>query len=180
MSARLPAALRDWRGAWLLCALGGAAGAAAAAALGGSAADLREAGLASAFSLLFVHLAFHDARTMLLPNAVTLPGIVLGLLVAPLWPQREIWEAALAGGLVGALLIAPIQISGVLPMGWGDVKMAIMAATAVGWDQLFLYLVLASLAGGLWAFALLPCRGLRSSFAYGPCLAFGAVVALWR
>ena len=179
MSARLPAALQDWRGSWLLFALGGAAGAAAAAALGGGAADLRQAGLATAFSLLSVHLALHDARTMLLPNAVTLPGIVIGLLAAPLWPQREIWEAALAGGVVGALLIAPVQIWGVLPMGWGDIKMAIMAATAVGWDQLFLFLVLASLAGGLWAFALLPSRGLRSPFPYAPCLAFGAVVALW-
>ena len=179
MSARLPAALQDWRGSWLLFALGGAAGAATAETLGGGASDLRQAGLSGAFSLVFVHLAIHDIRTMLLPNAVTLPGIALGLLVAPLWPQREIWEAALAGGVVGALLIAPIRIWGVLPLGWGDVKMAIMAATAVGWDQLFLFLVLTALAGALWAFALLPSRGLRSPFAYGPCLAFGAVVALW-
>ena len=163
----------------MLFALGGAAGAAGAATLGGSAADLRQAGLAGAFSLIFVHLAIHDARTMRLPNAVTLPGIALGLLVAPLWPQREIWEAVLAGAVLGTLLIVPIQLSGVLPLGWGDIKMAIMAATAVGWDQLFLFLVLTALAGALWAFALLPSRGLRSPFAYGPCLAFGAVVALW-
>jgi len=179
MSVRLPAPLQDWRGSWVLFALGGATGAATAATLGGSTADLRQAGLAAAFSLLFVHLAFHDARTMLVPNAVTFPGIMLGLLVAPLWPQREIWEAALAGGIVGALLIAPVQFWNVLPMGWGDIKMAIMAATVVGWDQLFLFLVLTALAGGLWALALLPSRGLRSHFAYGPCLAFGAVVALW-
>lgn len=179
MSARLSETLQDWRGSWLLFVLGGAAGAAIAATLGGSAADLRQACLAGAFSLILVHLAIHDSRTMLLPNAVTLPGIALGLLVAPLWPQREIWEAALAGGAVGVLLIAPIQFWGVLPMGWGDIKMAIMAATAVGWDQLFLFLVLTSLAGALWAVALLPSRGLRSPFAYGPCLAFGAVVALW-
>ena len=173
-------ALFDWRGGWLLFAVGGLGGAAFAGALGYGLDAVRYATLAGAFSLLCVHAALHDLRTWLVPNVLTLPGIALALAFSPLWPGREPWEGLAALLVVGAVLIVPYALWGFVLFGWGDVKLALLGAAAVGWADLLLFLLVGSLCGGIWGCAqLLRRRGESSEFPYGPSIAFGVVVALW-
>lgn len=135
------------------------------------------------FDLVFVTallaLVFIDAEHMLLPNAITYPGIVfafLARLVLPLlmgesafedlamlartdallsWPT---WAISLAGAALGALvgggslwLIGWVweRLRGVEAMGLGDVKMMFMVGAYLGWRLTILNIFLAVFLGSI-------------------------------
>jgi leader peptidase (prepilin peptidase)/N-methyltransferase len=144
------------------------------------------------FELLFVTalvaLIFIDAEHMILPNAITYPGILFALaarLVIPLlmgrpffddleaqltgapadWPM---WAASLVGALVGALagggslwLMGWLweRLRGVEAMGLGDVKMMFMVGAYLGWRLTTVTIFLAVLTGSLTGIALMLRRG---------------------
>ncbi len=146
------------------------------------------------FDLLFVTalvaLIFIDAEHMILPNAITYPGILFALaarLVLPYlmgqpffddlaaqmtgapahWPT---WAQSLAGACVGALagggslwLMGWLweRLRGVEAMGLGDVKMMFMVGAYLGWRLTTVTVFLAVLAGSLTGIALMLRRGQR-------------------
>jgi leader peptidase (prepilin peptidase)/N-methyltransferase len=107
---------------------------------------------------LALGLAVMDAETMLLPNAFTVPGIVLGILwsaasAGDAWPERLrgagmclLWAAAAAGVM---LLIRAAY--GLLRrqegMGLGDVKLFAMIAAWLGPSDALLIFFIASVTG---------------------------------
>src|SRR4029453_2830346 len=93
-----------------------------------------------------------DLEHQLLPNAITLPGIVVGLIASSVLPPGII--DALIGAIVGGGVLwligeAYFRYSGHEGMGGGDVKMLAMIGAFLGWKLVLVTLVLSSLAGSL-------------------------------
>jgi len=129
------------------------------------------------FGLMMLAIFFIDLDHHIIPNAITYPGLVLGLLLAI--PQGRLLEAAAstigAGGVF--LLIAVLSRGG---MGGGDVKLAALMGAFLGWPTIAVGLMLAFLLGAAAGLLLLALRrGTRkTAIPFGPALAVGAVVAL--
>lgn len=148
--------------------------------------------LALPFDLIFVSalvaLVFIDAEHMILPNAITYPGMVFALvarlaipyLVGPThfddlpglmngpfygWP---VWAASLGGAFIGALVgggslwfmgWAWEKLRGVEAMGLGDVKMMFMVGAYLGWRLTILTIFLGVFSGSLIGILLMMRQG---------------------
>ena len=108
--------------------------------------------VAMPFATALLVLALIDLDHQLLPDAITLPGIVLGIAVSFLagWPVGP-WEAlgAAAGGYVALWLVALAyeKTRGQEGLGQGDWKMAAFLGAFLGWQKMLLVVFLASLGG---------------------------------
>ena len=134
------------------------------------------------FTAMLIVLFGTDLQTMRLPNVITYPGIVLGLLFSVFLPP------GLTSALIGAALGAAIpwlirwawfRATGVEAMGLGDVKMLAMIGAFLGWQQVWVTLFLASLTGAIVGVALLRTGGrtLSARLPFGTFLAVAAFVA---
>ena len=132
----------------------------------------------SAMIVLFVI----DLQHRILPNVITLPGIVVGLVAClffePGWRSSLIGVAA-GGGVLWAIGEAYFRIRGEEGMGFGDVKMLAMIGAFLGWQLMLVTLLLASLAGSIIGGTMIAIdRGnMKYALPLGSFLALGAIVA---
>ena len=142
-------------------------------------------------ALLMVRLAFASALVVLfaidlqhqiLPNVITVPGVVAGF--AASWFLPPGWLSSLIGAIAGGGILLAIaeayyRVRGQEGLGMGDVKMLAMIGAFLGWPLMILTLVLASFAGSLVGVALLASRrgGMQAALPFGTFLALGALVA---
>ena len=135
-----------------------------------------------AFSGAMVVLFVIDLRHRILPNVITVPGIVVGLLaslvVEPGWIDALIGFAVGAGSLL-AISEAYYRIRGEEGLGMGDVKMLGMIGAFLGWQLMLVTLLLASLLGSLAGLAVMALRrgDARYALPLGSFLAIAAIVA---
>ena len=136
------------------------------------------ASLALGWTLLC--LAAIDARTLRLPDALTLPlgaaGLALGLagVTGPLGAQ--VAGAGLGFGLLAGIGAIYRRLRGRTGVGRGDAKLLGAIGAWTGWAGLGPVVLLAALTG-LLAAALAPGRIRRDArVPFGPCLALGAWV----
>jgi leader peptidase (prepilin peptidase) / N-methyltransferase len=141
--------------------------------------------------LLFVRLLFAcalivlfaiDLEHQILPNVITLPGIVAGFLcslVAPPGPLMSVAGIALGGGLLWAIAEIWFRLRKVEAMGFGDVKMLAMIGAFLGVKMVVLTFVLSSMIGGVVGAALLATRraDMATRVPFGTMLAVAALVA---
>jgi leader peptidase (prepilin peptidase)/N-methyltransferase len=134
------------------------------------------------FTALLIALFGTDLETMRLPNVLTLPGIVLGLVSSVLLPPGLM--ASVTGAVIGAAIPYAIRwiwlrARGVDAMGLGDVKMLAMIGAFLGWRQVWVVLFLASVTGAVVGLALMAGRGRtsRMRLPFGTFLAVAAFVA---
>jgi leader peptidase (prepilin peptidase)/N-methyltransferase len=147
------------------------------------------------FDLVFVTalvaLVFIDAEHMILPDAITYPGMAFALIARLMIPHLMgrpyfddleplmngvlagwlMWAASLAGALIGALAGGGSlwlmgwtweRLRGVEAMGLGDVKMMLMVGAYLGWRLTVLTIFLAVLSGSLTGLAVMLRRGERN------------------
>jgi leader peptidase (prepilin peptidase) / N-methyltransferase len=121
-----------------------------------------------------------DLQHLLIPDVITLPGILVGL-VANLATGRISWVDStvgiiLAGGLF--LMIILVSRGG---MGGGDLKLGALLGAFLGWKALLFALFVAIVLGGLFGIVLLVLglRGRKDAIPFGPFLAIGGAVALF-
>lgn len=141
------------------------------------------------FAASLLALTYIDLDVQLLPDRITLPGIVIGLAVAFLAPPGDRLvepQAALAGALLGGGILwlvawAYHAVSGREGMGGGDVKLLAMIGAFLGWQGVLLTLLLASFIGSAIGIGLMIRQRADSKLAipFGPFLALGALVALF-
>lgn len=91
-----------------------------------------------------------DYEHQILPNVITLPGIVVGVAASLVLPPG--WASALIGLLVGGLFpfaVAELysRLRGREGMGMGDFKMLAMVGAFLGWPLVWLTLILACVLG---------------------------------
>jgi leader peptidase (prepilin peptidase)/N-methyltransferase len=144
------------------------------------------------FDLIFVTalvaLIFIDAEHMLLPNAITYPGMVFAVIARLLLPYLvgpaafedlpslmhgafstwPLWATSLAGAVLGALagggslwLMGWLweRLRGVEAMGLGDVKMMFMVGAYLGWRLTILTIFLGVFSGSIIGVGLMARRG---------------------
>jgi leader peptidase (prepilin peptidase) / N-methyltransferase len=134
------------------------------------------------FACAMIVLFAIDLEHHLLPNVITLPGIVVGLICSLFVPPGllDAFIGALVGGAVLWLIgEAYYRYSGQEGMGGGDVKMLAMIGAFLGWQQVALTLVLSSVAGSVIGVLLIATRrgGLKNELPYGTFLALAALIA---
>lgn len=136
------------------------------------------------FTSALVALTAIDLEHHLLPDAITLPGIVLGLALALVLRQPPFLEALLGAG-VGAALFQGLawayhRWARRPGMGGGDVKLMALIGAFLGIKALPLVILvsaaLGSLVGLVWA--LRSSQGRHTPIPYGPFLAVGALLYL--
>ncbi len=135
-------------------------------------------------SCVLLVLSFIDLDLRIIPDRVTLPGIVVGIIVAPLVGLVGFW-GSLLGVVVGGGTLYLIGVLGELflkkeSMGGGDVKLAAMLGAFMGWKLVLVALFVAFFVGavvGVIVMARKP-KSWDSSLPFGPFIALGAVLAL--
>lgn len=144
-----------------------------------------------AFTASLIALVFIDAEHMILPNAITYPGVIFALvarlvvpylagptrfedlphLISILPAKFPLGAVSLIGALIGALagggslwLMGFLweKVRGVEAMGFGDVKMMLMVGAYLGWRLTILTILLAAFTGSLAGIALMLQRGQRN------------------
>lgn len=134
------------------------------------------------FACAMLVLFFIDLEHQILPNVITLPGVLAGLaasLVAPPGFLQSLLGALVGGGVLWAIAEIYVRVRGIEGMGMGDVKMLGMIGAFLGAPLMALTLILASFAGALTGVALMMAgRGdLQRRLPFGTFLAAAAVFA---
>jgi leader peptidase (prepilin peptidase) / N-methyltransferase len=134
------------------------------------------------FACAMIVLFFIDLRHYILPDAITLPGIVIGFVLSVFLPPG--WLESLIGlvggaGVLLAVYEAYFRLRGVEGLGMGDVKMLAMIGAFLGWKLMLVTLVLASFTGSFVGLGLIAAgRGsMKLALPFGTFLAVGALVA---
>ena len=116
-----------------------------------------------------------DLTAKMIPDVLTLPGIVYGLLLAAGVAGGPALTQAGLGALVGGgvlLLLAVVSRGGI---GGGDIKLVAMLGAAIGWKGALIAFALSQLVGGvivLWLFRTGRARARKG-------LPIGAIIALF-
>ena len=104
------------------------------------------------FAWAMIALFVIDLQHKILPNVITLPGIVVGVLANALAGPG--WVASLIGAAVGAGILFAIaevyyRVRHEEGLGMGDVKMLGMIGAFLGWKLVLVTLVLSSFLGSI-------------------------------
>ena len=123
-----------------------------------------------------------DLEHHLLPNAITLPGMVAGfafsLVTEPGW-----WDSLLGiligGGVLLAIAETYYRVRHEEGLGMGDVKMLGMIGAFIGWKLMILALMIASLTGSIVGVLLIASKrgDMKYALPFGTFLAIGAAIA---
>lgn len=147
--------------------------------------DAVAAGLRAVLLLALVAVFFIDLDHRLILDVMTLPGIVIGLVVAP-WLGTSRLDAVI-GAVAGYVLLEGLRRGWIAwrgedGLGGGDVKLAAWLGAWLGWQGVALTFLLGSFAGVLVG-GLLMARGKadgKTQLPYGVFLAPAAgVAAVW-
>ena len=144
--------------------------------------DLPLLGVRLLFTAILVVLFGTDLETQRLPNVITLPGIVIGVVCSvflPPGPAASLLGLALGGGALLAVRWGWKAATGTDGMGLGDVKMLAMIGAFLGWQQIFVVLFLSSITGAIGglAAAWLGGKSLQHRIPFGTFLAVAAFAA---
>ena len=131
-------------------------------------------------------LAYIDWRTFRLPNAITLPLLVLGLtfnwVSDPCFtsPTSALIGAVLGYGSLWALNTGYRMLRKHNGIGMGDAKLLAALGAWLGWSALPSILLMASVTGLVGGVAWLQWRGhrLQQAFPFGPFLAIAGIIEL--
>ncbi|KAA3652599.1 MAG: prepilin peptidase [Proteobacteria bacterium] len=159
------------------------------AALSGLAAWTFGNSLTTVGAVLFlwamIALTFIDLDTQLLPDAITLPLIWLGL-AFNLGGSFTTINAAVIGAIAGYLSLWLVfhlfrLITGKEGMGYGDFKLLAAIGAWLGWQMLPLTILLSSVVGALVGIALIMFarHGRNTPIPFGPYLAAAGILALF-
>jgi leader peptidase (prepilin peptidase)/N-methyltransferase len=120
-----------------------------------------------------------DLEHQLIPDVITLPGIVTGLLASMASGWTSLVEALIGIVVAGGLFLVIILTTG--GMGGGDMKLGAMLGAFLGWKVTLVALFLAVSTGGVFAMAilLLGRKGRKDPIPFGPFLAAGGTAALF-
>ncbi len=136
------------------------------------------------FSALLV-VTGTDLSHKIIPNVVTLPGIVLGLLgaatVLPVGMTNALLGVAVGGGILWGLAWASPYLFGKEGMGGGDIKLLAMIGAFLGWKPALLTIMIGSLVGSVVGIGLMALRFLKRDeyIPFGPFLVLGALLSLF-
>ncbi len=136
------------------------------------------------FVASLVVITFIDMDHQIIPDVISLPGVVAGFLLSFCVPWLS-WTDSLFGILLGGgslYLVAKTYylLTKVEGMGGGDVKLLAMIGAFLGWKAVLPVIFLGSLSGAMVGVPLMLVKraGGKLAIPFGPFLALGAVIYL--
>ncbi|MEW6056513.1 MAG: A24 family peptidase [Bdellovibrionota bacterium] len=137
------------------------------------------------FVAALVAVTFIDIDFRIIPDVISIPGVVIGL-AGSLSVGRVSFSDAATGALFGggffwALGWAYEKYSGREGLGFGDVKLIAMIGAFLGLKGSMVTIVLSSLIGSIFGVAIMIIqrKNLKLAIPYGPFLALGALLYLF-
>ena len=134
------------------------------------------------FGCALIVLFAIDLEHHLLPNVITLPGIVIGFAFS--FVAGPGWLGSLIGILVGGGILYTIaevyfRVRREEGLGMGDVKMLAMIGAFLGWQLTLMTLMMASFSGSVIGVLMIAARrgDLKYALPFGTFLAMGAALA---
>jgi leader peptidase (prepilin peptidase)/N-methyltransferase len=151
-------------------------------------------------------ITFIDIDHQIIPDVITLPGMVVGLVAAPFFmtalmmplpfklghlvPNAGPYLVSVLNSFLGLLLGGgPLWLLGwiwekvrnVEAMGGGDVKLMGMVGSFLGWQGAMITIMLGAVAGSLLGMALIVLKRHQADkhIPFGPFLAFGALLTIF-
>lgn len=133
-----------------------------------------------AFISALLIVTFIDLDHKIIPDRITLPGMIAGLLGSGLFLPTGFLNALL-GLLLGGGLLYGVAVLSRGGMGGGDIKLIAMIGAFLGWKATLLTILLGALSGSIIGVFLMVFRGKDRKFPvpFGPFLSLGALVALF-
>ncbi len=139
---------------------------------------------AALFSALLV-VAGTDLSHKMIPNMITFPGMVLGLVsaatVLPLGLAEGVLGLVVGGGVLWFVAWVSPYVFGKEGMGGGDIKLLGMIGAFLGWKPALMTIMLGSFLGSIIGVSLIAARIIKRDdyIPFGPFLVCGALVALF-
>jgi leader peptidase (prepilin peptidase)/N-methyltransferase len=145
------------------------------------------------FVAALIVISFIDLDVRIVPDVISLPGIVIGLLFSVVGrflitdthavvpsPLSALLGVLLGGGFLLALAWVYETFTGVEGMGGGDIKLLAMIGAFLGWTSIPFTLFFASLVGSVVGLAFMIGKGVGRRFAlpFAPFLCLGALLYL--
>ncbi len=126
-----------------------------------------------------------DIRHQIIPDVITLPGILIGFggsFVNPLvsWQQSAL-GILLGGGILYGIALTYYLLAKRDGMGGGDIKLLAMIGAFLGWQSLLFVVFAASLSGSIIGIAAMfkQKKGGRTRIPFGPFLSLAALCWLF-
>ena len=138
-----------------------------------------------AFSAALIVITFIDLDHQIIPDVVSLPGVIAGVGFSLVSPTLTLWSSLIGlvagAGVLLAVALGYRTITGREGMGGGDVKLLAMIGAFLGWRAVAFTLFSASLIGSAVGVTAMVRRNESSQLAlpFGPFLAFGALCYLF-
>ena len=137
------------------------------------------------FCSALVVITFIDIEHQIIPDEISLSGIVLGFVLS-FFLQGHSWLNSLLGILLGGgslLLVAYAYqwLTGKEGMGGGDIKLLAMMGAFLGWKSIPFIIFASSMVGSVVGISMMLFQKKDSKLAipFGPYLAFGAVLYIF-
>ena len=135
-------------------------------------------------SSALIIIAFIDLQEQMIPDVISLPGIVVGLILSFIVPYISFINSAL-GALVGGGIILIIAWVGSIifkkeAMGGGDVKLTAMIGAFLGWRYTIISLFLGFFIGALIGIILImtKIKKREDAIPFGPFIVLGSIITL--
>jgi leader peptidase (prepilin peptidase)/N-methyltransferase len=133
------------------------------------------------FFILVAAMAFIDSRFYIIPDRLSIGGLIFGLIISffpgDLTPQNAFAGAILGGGILYGVAWFGEIILKKEAMGMGDVKMTAMIGSVVGWQGVLVTIFMGSLLGTL-VFGPLNIKR-RRLIPFGVFLALGGLISIY-
>ena len=146
------------------------------------------------FVAALVVISFIDLEVRIVPDVISLPGIVVGLVFSLIArylihdpsdlvpsPLSALLGILIGGGFLLALAWAYEAFTGVEGMGGGDIKLLAMIGAFLGWPSIPVTLFLSSLGGSIIGITAMLVKGVGRKYAlpFAPFLCLGALLYLF-
>ncbi len=137
-----------------------------------------------ALSSALIIIAFIDFKEEIIPNEISLPGIVIGLMISFLVKHISVWDSALGivtgGGAILFIALIGEWLFKKEAMGGGDIKLAAMIGAFLGWRYTSLSLFFGYLLGALTGIVLiiLKMKNRGETIPFGPFIVAGSLIAI--
>ena len=135
-------------------------------------------------SSALIIIAFIDLNEQIVPDVISLPGIVIGFILSFFVPYISFINSAL-GVVVGGGIILIIGMAGSVifkkeAMGGGDVKLAAMIGAFLGWRYIIISLFLGFFIGALAGIFLImsKIKSREDTVPFGPFIVLGSFITL--
>lgn len=135
-------------------------------------------------SSALIIIAFIDLNEQIIPDVISLPGIIIGLTLSFFVPYLSFINSALGvvigGGIILIIALAGSAIFKKEAMGGGDIKLAAMIGAFLGWRYVIISLFLGFFLGALTGIFLVlsKIKNREDMVPFGTFIVLGSVITL--